>query len=88
MHRAQNGVAVKSYDYAKRRGVRAISWSRFASYAAQLTVALEQAGVEMVVSDELIVFPWDRRVRVDKKWQLHPDLISALAAQRLSELPE
>ena len=37
--------------------------------------------VVALVSDELVVFPWDRRVLVDGQWQLHPELAAAYAAQ-------
>ncbi len=40
---------MKSYDYVHRQGVRPISWEEFATLAAQLAEALEQAGVEMIV---------------------------------------
>ncbi len=34
-----------------------------------------------LVSDELIVFPWDRRVLIDGAWQLHPEIAGALKMQ-------
>jgi hypoxanthine phosphoribosyltransferase len=34
-----------------------------------------------LVSDALIVFPWDRRVYQDGAWQLHPELAAALRLQ-------
>lgn len=34
-----------------------------------------------LVSDELVIFPWDQRVLVNGEWQLHPELVSALEAQ-------
>jgi hypoxanthine phosphoribosyltransferase len=34
-----------------------------------------------LVSDALIVFPWDRRVYQDGTWQLHPELAGALRLQ-------
>ena len=34
-----------------------------------------------LVSDALVMFPWDQRVLVDGKWQLHPELVQALAEQ-------
>jgi hypoxanthine phosphoribosyltransferase len=41
-----------------------------------------------LVTDELVVFPWDRRVLIDGRWQLHPELVAALAAQGKGTLPE
>jgi uncharacterized protein len=37
--------------------------------------------VAALVSDKLIVFPWDRQVLVAGQWQLHPEVLAALAAQ-------
>jgi hypoxanthine phosphoribosyltransferase len=37
--------------------------------------------VVALVSDALILFPWDRSVYVNGEWQLHPELIEALKAQ-------
>ena len=34
-----------------------------------------------LVSDGLVLFPWDQRVLVDGRWQMHPELIRALALQ-------
>lgn len=34
-----------------------------------------------LVSDALVMFPWDQRVLVDGEWQLHPELVQALAEQ-------
>jgi uncharacterized protein len=35
-----------------------------------------------LVSDALILFPWDERVYIDGQWQLHPELVEALRLQR------
>lgn len=37
--------------------------------------------VTALVTDALVVFPWDRRVYVDGCWQLHPELEEALGFQ-------
>lgn len=34
-----------------------------------------------LVSDALVMFPWDQRVLVDGRWQLHPELVRALSRQ-------
>jgi len=34
-----------------------------------------------LISDALIVFPWDKTVFVDGRWDLHPELAAALRAQ-------
>jgi hypoxanthine phosphoribosyltransferase len=37
--------------------------------------------VVALVTDALVLFPWDRRVYVDGSWQLHPELAEALRLQ-------
>ncbi|HEX5689182.1 MAG TPA: phosphoribosyltransferase family protein, partial [Roseiflexaceae bacterium] len=37
-----------------------------------------------LVSDELVLFPWDRQVLVNGHWQPHPELEAAIAAQQSS----
>ena len=34
-----------------------------------------------VVSDALVIFPWDQQVFLDGKWQPHPEIVSAMEAQ-------
>lgn len=45
------------------------------------TWANPQPQVTALVSDELVIFPWDQRVLVDGRWVTHPELVSALTAQ-------
>lgn len=176
---------MKSYNYAHRQGVRTISWEEFATLTVQLTEALEQEGVEVIVgvaragllpatvvachlrrelypvritrrvndevhfpspvwkvpvsreiagkvvavvdeiadtgetlalvessvqacgalrtvtaclvhhswahpvptisllvTDELVIFPWDQQVLMEGQWQPHPEIVAALAAQQ------
>lgn len=40
-----------------------------------------------LVSDALVVFPWDRQVFVNGQWQLHPEMAAALKLQGRDELP-
>ncbi len=40
--------------------------------------------VTALVSDALIVFPWDSRVYQDGAWRTHPEIEAALAAQKSS----
>lgn len=35
-----------------------------------------------MVSDALLIFPWDKHVYINGTWQVHPDLAKALQAQR------
>ena len=35
-----------------------------------------------LVTDALVIFPWDKEVLVDGQWQTHPELAAALDAQR------
>ncbi len=34
-----------------------------------------------LLTDALVVFPWDRQVYEDGRWKAHPELVEALAAQ-------
>jgi hypoxanthine phosphoribosyltransferase len=34
-----------------------------------------------LVSDELLIFPWDRRVLIGGRWRQHPEIAAALKAQ-------
>ena len=44
--------------------------------------------IAVLVTDELVVFPWDRRVLMDGRWQVHPELAATLAAQGKGAPPE
>ncbi len=41
--------------------------------------------VVALVSDALVLFPWDRQVYTDGRWTPHPELVEALAAQGLDD---
>jgi hypoxanthine phosphoribosyltransferase len=41
--------------------------------------------IAALVSDALLVFPWDRRVYVEGRWQDHPELAEAIAMQNKGE---
>ncbi|MHB0878339.1 MAG: phosphoribosyltransferase [Anaerolineae bacterium] len=65
--------------------------AREAGAAAVVTAVLvahtwadPQPDVVALVSDELLVFPWDRRVLIDGVWRLHPEIAGALEAQGLA----
>jgi hypothetical protein len=34
-----------------------------------------------LVTDALVIFPWDKQVYQDGKWQAHPELADALKLQ-------
>jgi hypothetical protein len=34
-----------------------------------------------LVTNELVIFPWDQQVLIDGQWQPHPEIIKALEAQ-------
>ena len=38
--------------------------------------------VAALITDELVIFPWDQRVLVNGRWQPHPELVMAVEAQR------
>jgi len=35
-----------------------------------------------LVSDALLIFPWDRQVYIGGQWQLHPELVQAIRLQK------
>ena len=35
-----------------------------------------------LVSDELVIFPWDRQVLIGGRWQPHPEIVAAIAQQQ------
>jgi uncharacterized protein len=43
--------------------------------------ASPQPDVSALISDALVIFPWDVRVLVDGQWQMHPELVDALERQ-------
>lgn len=40
--------------------------------------------VVALTSDALVIFPWDKEVFLDGRWQLHPELAGALAMQHIT----
>jgi hypoxanthine phosphoribosyltransferase len=38
--------------------------------------------VTALVSDALVIFPWDKKVMIDGQWQPHPEIMEALKAQK------
>jgi hypoxanthine phosphoribosyltransferase len=38
--------------------------------------------VVALISDALIIFPWDKQVYIDGRWQPHPELVEALRQQQ------
>jgi hypothetical protein len=49
------------------------------------TWAQPQPDVVALLSDALVLFPWDRRVFAGGQWLPHPEVVQALAAQGLTE---
>lgn len=48
---------------------------------ASHTWASPAPDLSAVVTDELVIWPWDQQVLVDGRWQLHPEIADALRAQ-------
>jgi hypoxanthine phosphoribosyltransferase len=40
--------------------------------------------VSALITDALVIFPWDRRVLMAGRWQPHPEIVAALRAQGIS----
>ncbi len=38
--------------------------------------------LSLLVTDELVIFPWDQQVFMEGQWQPHPEIVAALAAQQ------
>jgi hypoxanthine phosphoribosyltransferase len=38
-----------------------------------------------LVTDELVIFPWDQQVLIDGTWQPHPEIAAAIQAQSASK---
>jgi len=38
-----------------------------------------------LITDALVIFPWDKQVYQDGQWQMHPELVGALALQTGSQ---
>jgi hypoxanthine phosphoribosyltransferase len=38
--------------------------------------------VSALITDALVIFPWDQEVLVEGEWQPHPEIVAALKAQR------
>ena len=80
-------VRVRSYDYVHRQGVEEISWERFAREVVTARLAADtwanpRPQVVALVSDALVVFPWDRRVYEHGQWRQHPEIQAARSLQR------
>ena len=43
--------------------------------------------ISMLVTDEFVIFPWDRQVWIDGRWQPHPEIAAALRLQEDKENP-
>lgn len=44
--------------------------------------------VTALVSDELLIFPWDTRIRTEEGWALHPELQKALEGKNIDSSPD
>ena len=64
-----------------RQGARCVVTGTLTSH----TWASPSPTVCPLISDALIVFPWDRLVFADGKWQAHPELVEALRLQSGNE---
>lgn len=66
-------VAARALERGARRvwtlGLVAHSWAN------------PQPDFTALISDALIIFPWDKEVYTDATWQMHPEIIEAIRAQ-------
>lgn len=42
--------------------------------------------ISLLVTDELVIFPWDQQVLREGQWRQHPEILAALAAQQKDSL--
>lgn len=62
---------------ARRRGAAQVKTASLVSH----TWAEPAPDFTVLVTDELVVFPWDQKVLIDGHWQPHPELLAAIQAQ-------
>ncbi|MFO7173068.1 MAG: phosphoribosyltransferase [Bacillota bacterium] len=61
----------------REQGARQVVTAALAAH----TWASPAPDVTALVTDELVIFPWDQQVRVEGRWQLHPEIEEALRLQ-------
>ena len=45
----------------------------------------DRGALQVLTTDALVVFPWDKQVYQDGQWQIHPELVGALALQKVKQ---
>ncbi len=70
-------------EEARLKGAREVKTACLVSH----TWAEPTPDFTVVVSDELIIFPWDRQVLVEGQWQTHPEIQAATQAQESGNRP-
>jgi hypothetical protein len=66
-------------ERAKERGAARVVTASLISHSW----AKPAPDIVALVSDAFIIFPWDEHVYIDGRWQLHPEIESALKLQRI-----
>jgi hypoxanthine phosphoribosyltransferase len=66
-------VAARAFE----RGARHV----WASSLAAHSWADPKPDFTALVSDALVIFPWDKEVYADGAWQMHPEIVQAIRAQ-------
>jgi hypoxanthine phosphoribosyltransferase len=70
-------------DAARQRGAALVKTACLVSH----TWADPAPDFTVLVTDELVVFPWDQRVLIDGLWQPHPEILAAIQAAAPSPSP-
>jgi hypoxanthine phosphoribosyltransferase len=70
-------------DAARQRGAALVKTACLVSH----TWAEPAPDITALVTDELVVFPWDQKVLVDGLWQPHPEIQSAKMAATRAAAP-
>ena len=68
-------------DAARQRGAARVKTACLVSH----TWAEPVPDFIALVTDELVVFPWDQKVLIDGLWQPHPEILAAILAQNRAQ---
>jgi hypothetical protein len=78
------------YSYARRRGVPPISWEDYFAICkglAQSVALFEPDLILGIISEALILNPWDREIFKDGEFIPHPEYVEAFEQQGIAPVP-
>ncbi len=68
-------------EEARRRGAAQVITSCLVSHSW----AKPAPDFTTLVTDELVIFPWDQKVLIGGRWQPHPEIVAAIQAQQAAK---